>query len=42
MRIMTFNLRFANPQDGPNCWEFRKELVVETIVTNRPDLVGTQ
>ena len=42
MRVMTFNLRFANPLDGPNCWEFRKELVVDTILTYAPDLLGTQ
>jgi len=42
MRILTFNLRFANPQDGPNQWDYRKELVVETIFACKPDLVGTQ
>jgi endonuclease/exonuclease/phosphatase family metal-dependent hydrolase len=42
MRILTFNLRFANPDDGPNLWEHRKELVVETILALNPDLVGTQ
>jgi endonuclease/exonuclease/phosphatase family metal-dependent hydrolase len=42
MRVMTFNLRFANPADGPNAWEFRKELVVEVILNHRPDLLGTQ
>jgi len=42
MRLLTFNLRFANPQDGPNQWEYRKELVVDTILSLNPDLVGTQ
>ena len=42
MRLMTFNLRFATPLDGPNGWEFRKELVVEVILNHRPDLLGTQ
>ena len=42
MRIMTFNLRFANPNDGPNEWEFRKDLVVRLIAKHRPDLLGTQ
>jgi hypothetical protein len=36
MRILTFNLRFANPDDGPNLWEHRKELVVETILALTP------
>ena len=42
MRLMTFNLRFATPADGPNEWEFRKDLVVEVIGSHRPDLLGTQ
>jgi len=39
MRVLTFNLRFANPLDGPNQWDHRKELVVETILALAPDLV---
>jgi endonuclease/exonuclease/phosphatase family metal-dependent hydrolase len=42
MRLMTFNLRFATPVDGANEWQFRKELVVETIQAYQPDLLGTQ
>ncbi len=42
MRLMTFNLRFATPQDGPNAWEYRKEMVVEVIGEHPPDLLGTQ
>jgi endonuclease/exonuclease/phosphatase family metal-dependent hydrolase len=42
LRIMTFNLRFANPADGPNEWQFRKELVAEIIMRRSPDLLGTQ
>lgn len=42
MRVMTFNLRFANPEDGVNAWEFRKELVAKIILNHRPDLLGTQ
>lgn len=42
MRLMTFNLRFATPIDGPNEWEYRKELVVEIILAHGPHLLGTQ
>ena len=42
MRLLTFNLRFANPMDGPNYWDHRKELVIETMLLLQPDLVGTQ
>ncbi len=42
IKIMTFNVRFDNPQDGPNAWPFRKELVLRTILEESPDLLGTQ
>jgi endonuclease/exonuclease/phosphatase family metal-dependent hydrolase len=42
LRLMTFNLRFATPIDGPDAWEFRKELVVQVILNHQPDLLGTQ
>lgn len=42
MRIMTFNIRFLNPADGPNQWQFRKELVLEIFWTFLPDLVACQ
>ncbi len=42
MLVMTFNLRFATPLDGPNEWEFRRDLVVDLIRRPRPDLLGTQ
>lgn len=42
MRLMTFNLRFATPIDGPNEWEYRKELVVRVILAHGPHLLGTQ
>ncbi len=42
MLVMTFNLRFATPLDGPNEWRFRRDLVVDLITGQRPDLLGTQ
>lgn len=42
LKVMTFNVRFDNPQDGPNAWPLRKELVVKTILEESPDLLGTQ
>ncbi len=42
MRIMTFNIRFLNAEDGPNHWEFRKELVLEVVWSYLPDLVACQ
>lgn len=42
LRVMTFNLRFDNPDDGVHRWPFRKECVVETVLRERPDLLATQ
>ncbi len=42
MLVMTFNLRFANPVDGPNEWEQRKTLAAEIIRRHAPDLLATQ
>ena len=42
MRVMTFNLRFENDEDGENAWGHRRELVVEIISRYRPDILGTQ
>lgn len=42
MHLMTFNLRFENPLDGENAWNLRRELVIDTIRSVRPTLLGTQ
>ncbi len=42
MLVMTFNLRFANPTDGANEWQFRQDLVVDLIRRHAPDLLATQ
>jgi len=42
MRIMTFNVRFATPIDGPNEWQWRKEVVTAVILAHQPDLLATQ
>lgn len=42
MRIMTFNIRFLNTLDGPNHWQYRRELVLEVFRAYRPDLVACQ
>ena len=42
MRIMTFNLRFENDQDGSNAWNYRRHLVVKLIEQYAPDILGTQ
>ena len=41
MRVMSFNIRFDNPNDGENIWENRKDFVANLIKVNS-DIVGTQ
>lgn len=42
LRVMSFNVRYPNPEDGENAWDKRKELLVETIRKYDPDVLGTQ
>ncbi len=42
MLVMTFNLRFATPADGPDEWQYRRDLVVNLIRRHLPDLLATQ
>jgi endonuclease/exonuclease/phosphatase family metal-dependent hydrolase len=42
LTVMTFNLRFDNPDDGPHAWAFREQRVIETVLAARPDLLATQ
>lgn len=42
LRVMSFNIRYDNPGDGPNRWEERRDLVVDVIRHADPDLLGTQ
>ena len=42
LRVMTFNVRYPAKGDGANVWEARRDLLVETIRSRHPDIVGTQ
>ncbi len=42
LRIMSFNVRQMDGDDGAQSWEHRKEVLAETILLHRPDLLGTQ
>jgi endonuclease/exonuclease/phosphatase family metal-dependent hydrolase len=41
-KMMTFNLRYNNPGDGPNSWPHRIDRVAEMIRAYDPLVVGTQ
>lgn len=42
LRIMSYNIRYDNPGDGPNSWPNRKEYLIKQIAHYAPDVVGTQ
>jgi endonuclease/exonuclease/phosphatase family metal-dependent hydrolase len=41
-RVMTFNIRTASAADGPNAWNLRRDLVIETIRGQKPDVIALQ
>ena len=42
LRVMTFNVRYPSKDDGPNIWENRRDILVQTILQKDPDILGTQ
>jgi endonuclease/exonuclease/phosphatase family metal-dependent hydrolase len=40
--IMTFNIRYDNPQDGADRWSNRKEKVAQTIISHQAQVIGIQ
>jgi endonuclease/exonuclease/phosphatase family metal-dependent hydrolase len=42
LKVMTLNVRQPGQDDGLNCWENRRNFLVETILSAAPDLIGTQ
>jgi endonuclease/exonuclease/phosphatase family metal-dependent hydrolase len=42
LSAMTFNVRYDEPADGSQAWSHRRELVIETIRSHDPDLIGLQ
>ena len=41
MRVMTFNIRYDNPNDGENAWPHRKDVVAK-VIDQHADLAGLQ
>ncbi len=41
VNVMSFNIRFDNPADGPDAWPHRKDWVAE-IIREHADIVGMQ
>lgn len=42
LQVMTYNIRFDNPEDGVNRWELRKENVLALLEKYQPDVLGVQ
>src|SRR6478672_8743746 len=42
LRVMTFNIRYNNPGDGPNAWPLRKAWVAQLIRFHDADVIGVQ
>jgi endonuclease/exonuclease/phosphatase family metal-dependent hydrolase len=42
IRIMSYNIRYDNPSDGPNSWSFRKHELIEQIERIHPSILGIQ
>lgn len=42
LKVMTFNIRFDNPDDGINRWENRRSLIISALLEEAPDVVGMQ
>ncbi len=42
LRVMSFNIRYANPGDGYNAWTHRKEMAASMIRYHDADVIGLQ
>src|ERR1700744_2030817 len=42
LRVMTFNVRQMDGEDGSQSWEYRKDVLIDTLRLHPPALLGTQ
>lgn len=42
LRVMSFNIRYDTPNDGPNAWPLRKDWVASLIRFHEADAIGVQ
>jgi len=40
--VMTYNIRYNNPDDGINSWSNRKEKLISVVQNEDPDIIGFQ
>lgn len=42
VKVMTYNIRYNNPDDGENRWDVRKGMITDLIKFYEPDIFGIQ
>lgn len=42
LRVMTYNIRFPNREDGVNYWDNRRDVAIQMLRQASPDLIGAQ
>ena len=42
LAVMSFNLRYATANDGPDAWPARREMLFDLVRKHGPDILGTQ
>lgn len=42
MKVMTYNIRYDNPNDGNDRWAYRKDAVVNLLKNTNPSIIGFQ
>ena len=42
LKILSYNIRYDNPDDGINKWDNRKGTIINYIKKNTPDIIGMQ
>ena len=42
LKVISYNIRYNNPNDGINVWENRKSTIVNFLIDESPDFIGLQ
>ena len=42
IKVISYNIRYNNPNDGMNIWENRRETVGQLILNEAPNFIGMQ
>lgn len=42
LKVMSYNIRYDNSEDGKNQWAYRRETLTNYFIKNKPDIIGMQ